>query len=83
MPQMLPLVLDLLEAPKPAHVRLVEKVGTRWPILSTVGCVDPAGAVKRLEEISADPLIRDYRLMQHDLIFGKRHFLQVGQHAAY
>jgi phosphoglycerol transferase MdoB-like AlkP superfamily enzyme len=82
MPQMLPIVLDLLEAPKPAHVRLVEEVGTRWPIISTVGCIDAAGTVKRLEEIIADPLIRDYRLMQYDLLFGKRFFLQIGQNEA-
>jgi phosphoglycerol transferase MdoB-like AlkP superfamily enzyme len=82
MPQMLPIVLDLLEAPKPAHVRLVEKVGTRWPVLSSVGCFDDAGNVKRLEEISADPLIRDYRLMQYDLLFGKRHFLEIGRYGA-
>ncbi|MEK7468801.1 MAG: LTA synthase family protein [Planctomycetota bacterium] len=72
MSRVLPLLLDALELPKPAHVRVVEQVGARWPVVSTAGCFDASGT-------GADADLADYSLMQYDLLFGKQHFLQGGR----
>jgi phosphoglycerol transferase MdoB-like AlkP superfamily enzyme len=69
MSSVLPLLLDALELPKPAHVRLVEQVGTRCAVVSTAGCFDAHGN-------RCEPDLADYSLMQYDLLFGKRHFLE-------
>jgi hypothetical protein len=76
--QMFPILLDLAGVPKPPHARLVEKVGQRWPVVSTAGCFDPAGQPLSPEAAAQEPLLRDYRLMQYDLLFGEQHFLRAG-----
>ena len=72
-----PLLLDLLELPKPAHLRLVEKIGARWPVVSTAGCFDPLG--RPIAPGGEDADLADYRLMQYDLLFGRQHFLRDGR----
>ncbi|MCC6737799.1 MAG: LTA synthase family protein [Planctomycetia bacterium] len=66
--RVLPLLLDLAGVEKPPHVRLVEHVAARWPVVSTSGVFDGRGA----PEPDAD--LADYRLMQYDLMFGRRLF---------
>ena len=73
MSNMLPLLLDLTGTPKPPHVRLREKIGSRWPVVSTAGVVDAEGTHILLESVPADdPELRAYRLMQHDILFGNQ-----------
>jgi phosphoglycerol transferase MdoB-like AlkP superfamily enzyme len=75
MSRALPLILDLLDLPRPPHLRLVEQVSRRWPVVSTAGCYDAAGrpAPEGADDSDAD-LLR-YRWAQHDLLFGERRFL--------
>ncbi len=74
MTQMLPTILDLMDIPKPPHIRLLEKVAKRWPVVSTCGLVDSAGNRATLDQAESDPDLRAYRIMQHDLLFGDKHF---------
>ena len=76
--QAFPILLDLAGVHKPPHARLVEKVGARWPIVSTAGVFNAAGEPLSPEAAAEEPLLRDYRLMQYDLLFGDQHFLRAG-----
>jgi arylsulfatase A-like enzyme len=74
--QAFPILLDLAGVPKPPHARLVEKVGQRFPIVSTAGVFDATGEPVSPEAEEREAILRDYRLMQYDLLFGEQYFLK-------
>lgn len=76
MSHLLPMILDLAGASKPLHVRLREKLGARWPVVSTAGLVRADGTVLPPEAGADDGDLHAYRLMQYDILFGDQHLLR-------
>jgi len=69
-----PLAVRMTNTPLPPFFRFLDACRARYPVLSISGCLNAAGQPVPLAEALDDKLLRDYRLLQYDRVFGEQYF---------
>lgn len=68
-------ILRRLQVPPPPLMRMAEHVQKRFPILGATWFMDADGRLGNYGT-ERDPILKDYEMLQYDLLFGKQYALQ-------